>query len=178
MKFNGPRQTLSGFAPAGRLDIDSTGLMVFSKSGIISKKLVSEHSIEKEYLVRVVPFNNTYDLEQDLSKVIDLSFLMKEGNTLEGLREGYRRDIMKPFIEAKWINESQIRFVLKEGKKRQIRRTCKELLGLKVTALKRTRIGSIRLGSLPLGKWRPLQQREIKSLLGYVKASGKSKSYR
>ena len=54
-----------------------------------------------------------------------------------------------------WQNKDQLRFILREGKKRQIRRMC-ELVGLKVTGLKRVRIGNVKLGELPLGKWRYL----------------------
>jgi 23S rRNA pseudouridine2604 synthase len=58
-----------------------------------------------------------------------------------------------------WQNQDQLRFVLREGKKRQIRRMC-ELVGLKVTGLKRVRIGKVRLGDLPLGQWRYLREDE------------------
>ncbi len=52
-----------------------------------------------------------------------------------------------------------MRFILKEGRKRQIRRMC-ELVGLRVTGLKRVRIGQVRLGDLPLGRWRLLREGE------------------
>jgi 23S rRNA pseudouridine2604 synthase len=67
----------------------------------------------------------------------------------------------KPLKPAKvsWANEDQLRFVLREGKKRQIRRMC-ELVGLDVTGLKRVRIGSVVLGKLPLGQWRFLRPDE------------------
>ena len=63
----------------------------------------------------------------------------------------------KPLKRAQvsWENDDQLRFVLREGKKRQIRRMC-ELVGLKVTGLKRVRIGSVPLGNLPMGQWRYL----------------------
>ena len=54
-----------------------------------------------------------------------------------------------------WANEDQLRFVLREGRKRQIRRMC-EAVGLEVLALKRVRIGSVVLGALPVGQWRYL----------------------
>ena len=54
-----------------------------------------------------------------------------------------------------WQNPEQLRFVLTEGKKRQIRRMC-ELVGLKVAGLKRVRIGRVMLGALPAGQWRYL----------------------
>ena len=59
----------------------------------------------------------------------------------------------------KWLNRDQLCFILKEGKKRQIRRMC-ELVGLKVTGLKRVRIGKVRLEDLPQGQWRFLRPDE------------------
>ena len=63
----------------------------------------------------------------------------------------------KPLKPARvdWQNPEQLRFVLTEGKKRQIRRMC-ELVGLKVAGLKRVRIGRVMLGDLPAGQWRYL----------------------
>jgi len=58
-----------------------------------------------------------------------------------------------------WQNPEQLRFVLTEGKKRQIRRMC-ELVGLRVTGLKRVRIGDVVLGQLPVGQWRYLNTDE------------------
>ena len=54
-----------------------------------------------------------------------------------------------------WQNENQLRFILRQGKKRQIRRMC-ELVGLQVVGLKRIRVGNVLLGDLPSGKWRYL----------------------
>ena len=132
---------LRGLAPAGRLDIDSVGLIVFTQDGRVAKKLIGQDSqIEKEYLVRV---------EGTLSA---------EG--LAKLNVGLSLDD-KPLKPAKvsWQNEDQLRFALREGKKRQIRRMC-ELVGLKVTGLKRVRIGSVMLGKLPEGQWRYLRADE------------------
>ncbi len=132
---------LRGLAPAGRLDIDSQGLIVFTQDGRIAKKLIGQDSqIEKEYLVRV---------EGALSAA-----------QLAKLNFGLALDD-KPLKPAKvsWQNEDQLRFALREGKKRQIRRMC-ELVGLKVTGLKRVRIGSVMLGKLPEGQWRYLRADE------------------
>jgi 23S rRNA pseudouridine2604 synthase len=60
---------------------------------------------------------------------------------------------------VEWQNPEQLRFVLTEGKKRQIRRMC-ELVGLKVVGLKRVRIGKVMLGHLPVGQWRYLAPHE------------------
>jgi 23S rRNA pseudouridine2604 synthase len=61
---------------------------------------------------------------------------------------------------VEWLNDDQLRFVLQEGKKRQIRRMC-EAVGLKVLGLKRVRIGSVMLGDLPVGQWRYLRGDEV-----------------
>ncbi|GAB4059485.1 pseudouridine synthase [Uliginosibacterium sediminicola] len=128
-------------APAGRLDIDSTGMLVLTQDGRIAKQLIGENSdIEKEYLVRV---------EGPLS--YDNLALLNHGLVLDGVE-------LQP-AKVSWQNEHQLRFVLREGRKRQIRRMC-ELVGLTVTALKRIRIGSIPLSKLPPGKWRYLGDHE------------------
>lgn len=140
-----PRQ-LKNLVPAGRLDIDSVGLLVLTQSGRIAKQLIGENSeIEKEYLVRVkrlVP-----------DKLPDAQFqLLQHGLKLDG----------KPLLPAKvsWQNDDQLRIILREGKKRQIRRMC-EAVGLKVVGLKRIRIGNIQLGHLPTGQWRYLLPDEV-----------------
>ena len=132
---------LNNLAPAGRLDIDSTGLLVLTQDGRVARTLIGENSeVEKEYLVRV---EGTLD-EAGLKR-------LNHGLSLDG----------KPLKKAKvnWQNEDQLRFILKEGKKRQIRRMC-ELVGLRVTGLKRVRIGRVMLGDLPLGQWRFLKPDE------------------
>jgi 23S rRNA pseudouridine2604 synthase len=132
---------MRGLAPAGRLDIDSTGLIVFTQDGRIAKELIGENSrIEKEYLVRV---------EGRLSR--EGLALLNFGLALDG-------EALRP-AKVSWQNEDQLRFVLRQGKKRQIRRMC-ELVGLEVKALKRVRIGSVLLGSLPVGQWRYLRADE------------------
>lgn len=132
---------LKGLAPAGRLDIDSTGLLVLTQDGRTARHLIGEDSsIEKEYLVRVEGTLSPQGLK-----------LLNHGLELDGVK-------LKP-AKVSWQNEDQLRFVLREGRKRQIRRMC-ELVGLKVTGLKRVRIGSVVLGKLPLGQWRYLRPDE------------------
>ncbi len=126
---------LRGMAPAGRLDIDSTGLLVLTQDGRVAKTLIgADSTVEKEYLVRVRGRLS----ERDLA-------LLNHGLVLDS-------QPLKP-AKVSWQNEDQLRFILREGKKRQIRRMC-ELVGLTVTGLKRVRIGRVRLGALPLGQWR------------------------
>lgn len=139
MRFE-PAQ-LRGLAPAGRLDIDSQGLLVLTQDGRVARQLIAEDSeIEKEYLVRVEGRIAANGLR-----------LLNHGLSLDG----------KPLRPAhvSWQNEDQLRFVLREGKKRQIRRMC-EMVGLKVVGLKRVRMGRIVLGDLPTGKWRYLRPGE------------------
>ncbi len=136
---------LRSLVPAGRLDIDSVGLLVLTQDGRIAKQLIGEHTeVEKEYLVRVAYSKPGRLPEKDLR-------LLNHGLSLDG----------KKLIPAKvrWQNEDQLQFILKEGKKRQIRRMC-ELVGLTVLGLKRVRIGKVRLGNLPEGQWRYLREDE------------------
>jgi 23S rRNA pseudouridine2604 synthase len=129
-------------APAGRLDIDSTGLLVLTQDGRIARQLIGEaRRIEKEYLVRV------------------------EGGPLAGralalLNHGLELDgvALLP-AQVSWLNRDQLRFVLVEGRKRQIRRMC-DAVGLQVVGLKRVRIGRVVLGELPPGQWRYLRSDE------------------
>jgi 23S rRNA pseudouridine2604 synthase len=139
-------QQLRGLAPAGRLDIDSTGLLVLTQDGRIARQLIGEDSeVEKEYLVRV-SYGPTLANVQAAFPTAQLARL-RHGLALDGKP-------LKP-AQVDWQNPEQLRFVLKEGKKRQLRRMC-ELVGLKVVGLKRVRIGGVVLGQLPLGQWRYL----------------------
>ncbi|MEN9544900.1 MAG: hypothetical protein RLZZ598_1733 [Pseudomonadota bacterium] len=139
---------LRGLAPAGRLDIDSTGLLVLTQDGRIAKQLIgSDSEIEKEYLVRVSWAEHPELLDLMHSVPAERLAQLRHGLVLDG-------EALKP-ARVSWQNEQQLRFVLREGKKRQIRRMC-ELVGLKVIGLKRVRIGRIALGDLPLGQWRYL----------------------
>ena len=135
------RGFLHGLAPAGRLDIDSTGLLVLTQDGRVARHLIGEDSsVEKEYLVRVEGTLSDADLQR-----------LNHGLSLDGEK-------LKP-AKVSWQNEDQLRFVLREGKKRQIRRMC-EMVGLFVVGLKRVRIGSVNLGKLPAGQWRYLRNNE------------------
>lgn len=132
---------LRGLAPAGRLDVDSTGLLVFTQDGRVARQLIGDDTkVEKEYLVRVSG-----------QMIPDGLKLLNHGLELDG-------KALRP-ARVKQLNEDQLHFILKEGRKRQIRRMC-ELVGLKVTGLKRVRVGKLRLGDLPVGKWRFLREGE------------------
>ncbi len=136
-----PKLSWVGMAPAGRLDIDSQGLLVLTQDGRVARKLIAADShIEKEYLIWV---RGTID-EAKLAK-------LREGLSLDG-RRLKRAGIKK-------MDDQHIQFILTEGRKRQIRRMC-EMVDMQVTRLMRVRIGQIRLANLPVGKWRYLKPEE------------------
>ncbi|HVE11212.1 MAG TPA: pseudouridine synthase [Paraburkholderia sp.] len=137
---------LRQLAPAGRLDIDSTGLLVLTQDGRVAKQLIGGHSeVDKEYLVRVA--------YGDVETNVDAQFPLE---SLAQLRHGLELDgVPLKTAMVSWQNGEQLRFVLREGKKRQIRRMC-ELVGLRVVGLKRVRMGKVALGALPQGQWRYL----------------------
>lgn len=119
----------------GRLDIDSKGLLLFTQDGALAKKLIGEDSeIEKEYIVRV---------EGDTSPA-----------TIRKLAHGLSLDKkkLKP-VQVELLEPGLLKFILKEGRKRQIRRMCDQVK-LRVIGLKRVRIDRFVLGDLPEGKWR------------------------
>jgi 23S rRNA pseudouridine2604 synthase len=137
-----PKLNLKGFAPAGRLDIDSKGLLILTQDGKVAKKIIGPESrIEKEYLVRVKG-------EITPSKLKQLSFGLKlDGRPLKRARIS---------LQAPQL----LNFILQEGRKRQIRRMC-ELVDLQVIGLKRVRIGKLKLGQLKEGHWRLLGDNEL-----------------
>jgi 23S rRNA pseudouridine2604 synthase len=172
--------------PAGRLDIDSTGLLVLTQDGRVARQLIGEDALmEKEYLVRVIYTGVVNTLAatsasathaarpmprasqpMQLSRIDDddpISLDVQSvfpGDKLKLLRHGLSLDgqALQP-AKVEWQNPEQLRFVLTEGKKRQIRRMC-ELVGLKVVGLKRVRVGNVMLGNLPVGQWRYLAPHE------------------
>jgi 23S rRNA pseudouridine2604 synthase len=145
---------LRGLAPAGRLDIDSVGLLVLTQDGRVARQLIGEDSgVDKEYLVRVHWHGPQGLVTQNISSVFPATQLarLRHGLSLDG-------QALKP-AQVDWQNPEQLRFVLNEGKKRQIRRMC-EQVGLHVVGLKRVRMGRVTLGQLPLGQWRYLRPDE------------------
>jgi len=143
-----------GLAPAGRLDIDSVGLLVMTQDGRVARQLIGEDAdMEKEYLVRVTCAGPNGDVAVNVQAHFPAAQMqrLRHGLSLDGKP-------LKP-AQVEWQNPEQLRFVIKEGKKRQIRRMC-EQVGLKVVGLKRIRMGRISLGALPVGQWRYLGPKE------------------
>ncbi|MEM9571030.1 MAG: pseudouridine synthase [Pseudomonadota bacterium] len=141
----GPAKHAS-LAPLGRLDQDSHGLLLLSDDGVLAKAIIGpQHNLEKEYLVEVHGEITNGRLT-----------LLRNGLSLDERR-------LKP---AKVTREDGqvLRFILKEGRKRQIRRMC-DLVGLRVVDLQRIRIGPLELGDLSEGKWRLLRPKERAALI-------------
>lgn len=133
--------------PIGRLDEDSRGLLLFSTDGVVAKAVIGpESDLAKEYLVRV-----SGEVTETKLK------LLRHGLSLDGR-------MLRP-AEVIQLKPRRLRFVLREGRNRQIRRMC-ELVGLEVTDLKRIRIGPLALGDLPEGRWRMLTAEERAKLVG------------
>ncbi|MEI9890305.1 MAG: pseudouridine synthase [Caulobacteraceae bacterium] len=137
----------SKLAPVGRLDMDSRGLLVLSEDGVLAKALIGPAStLEKEYWVFV------------MGEITDEKLaLLRHGLELDERR-------LRP-AEVELISDQRLRFVLREGRNRQIRRMC-ELVELKVVDLFRVRVGGLTLGDMPEGRWRPLTEAERLALIG------------
>mmetsp|Transcript_12305 Transcript_12305/g.18872 ORF Transcript_12305/g.18872 Transcript_12305/m.18872 type:complete len:403 (+) Transcript_12305:111-1319(+) len=165
--------TLQGYSTAGRLDLDSTGVLIFTRAGMMARRLISPQSkIRKEYIVKVTPAVQLTAREREMGMKLppvttDLEPFLKGGRRLWNDAKP-----LKPVVEAEWLqndpeDKQQIRtmrLVLQEGKKRQIRRMCRELLGLHVVELVRIRIGPVKIDSLPEGKWRTLTKEEVQGI--------------
>ena len=133
-------------APLGRLDQESRGLLILSDDGVLAKAVIGPESLlDKEYLVRVSGAVTPKAIA-----------LLRHGLSLDGRQ-------LKP-AKVDRLGERTLRFILREGRKRQIRRMC-DLVGLTVEDLQRIRIGPLELGALPEGKWRPLTDAERDALI-------------
>lgn len=132
--------------PIGRLDEDSRGLLLLSSDGVVAKAVIGPDSdLDKEYLVRV-----SGDVtEKKLA-------MLRHGLMLDGR-------VLKPARVTR-MEQNRLRFVLKEGRNRQIRRMC-DMVGLDVTDLIRIRIGPLKLDNMPEGRWRLLTADERAALI-------------
>src|ERR1019366_2441937 len=148
--LSGESPTIPGrhtsLAPLGRLDLDSRGLLILSEDGVLAKAIIGPASkLDKECLVRVAGTVTQ-------KKVA----ILRQGLRLDGRQ-------LKP-AKVSLVGEQRLRFILKEGRNRQIRRMC-ELVDLAVVDLFRTRIGPLCLGDLPEGRWRVLTADERGTLM-------------
>jgi 23S rRNA pseudouridine2604 synthase len=142
-----------GWAVAGRLDINSTGLLVLTQSGRIAREIIGPQSVmEKEYLVRIptaaaaaAQGNNNND---------EIVVQEKLALLRNGIQDG---DDFLQVQHVQQLHADQFQFVLNSGKHHHIRRMCHAVGLWPVQAIKRVRIGNVVLGDLPLGQWRFLQ---------------------
>ena len=133
--------------PIGRLDEDSRGLLLLSSDGVVAKAVIGpESDLDKEYLVRV-----TGDITEKKLKIL------RHGLMLDG------RQLRPAYVSR--MESHRLKFILREGRNRQIRRMC-EMVDLEVVDLIRVRIGPLKLDNLPEGKWRMLTAEERAALLG------------
>jgi 23S rRNA pseudouridine2604 synthase len=133
--------------PIGRLDEDSRGLLLLSSDGVVAKAVIGPSSdLDKEYLVRVAG-----DVTENKLKLLRFG-LMLDGRQLKAAR-------------VSRMESFRLKFILREGRNRQIRRMC-EMVDLEVVDLIRVRIGPLKLDNLPEGKWRMLTPEERAALVG------------
>ncbi|RZJ19447.1 MAG: rRNA pseudouridine synthase [Brevundimonas sp.] len=133
--------------PIGRLDEDSRGLLLLSSDGVVAKAVIGPQSdLDKEYLVRVVG-----DVTEKKLKIL------RHGLMLDG------RQLRPAYVSR--MESFRLKFILREGRNRQIRRMC-EMVDLEVVDLIRVRVGPIRLDNLPEGKWRLITTEERAALVG------------
>ena len=180
-----------GLAPAGRLDIGSSGLVIMTRDGVIAKLLVGEghRKVEKEYVVTVCEKGATRGVDPR-SRARKDARLKKNDKVDSGAadatsaqRPNLKRPlqplllagtnngadtggtISRPIASAAWIGPDKVRVVMGAGQSKEFRRVVEETLGLEVRSIRRVRVGPVMLGKLPVGKWRFLSKREGEELL-------------
>jgi 23S rRNA pseudouridine2605 synthase len=138
--------------PVGRLDFESEGLVLMTNDGDLTNKLTHpKFGHEKEYRVLLAKRPDREQLEA-----------WKRGVILE---DGYKTAPVEVRFESAQGKGAWVRVIMKEGRKRQIRETCKQL-GLPIVRILRIRIGSLRLGNLKPRQWRYLTLQEVSELKG------------
>ena len=145
--------------PVGRLDFDSEGLVLLTNDGELANRLTHpKYEHDKEYEVRVSRRPDDEQLE-----------IWRRGVVLE---DGYRTLPAVVDIKTYTKKGAWLRVILREGKKRQIRRTGIRI-GLPVQQIRRVRIGPLELGKLQPGNFRYLKPDEIQQLKAYAGLSNK-----
>jgi len=138
--------------PVGRLDFESEGLVLMTNDGDLTNRLTHpRYGHEKEYRVLLARRPDAEQVEA-----------WKRGVVLE---DGYKTQPVNVRYESGQGKGAWVRVVMGEGRKRQIRETCKQL-GLPLVRILRIRIGELRLGNLKPGQWRSLTIYEVDELKG------------
>lgn len=136
--------------PVGRLDRDSEGLLLMTNDGDFSNRMMHPRSeVSKTYRVTVRP-PVTDDMLSELMSGIVLDGRKTAPCTVEIIEKSDERVVL--------------RFIIHEGRNREIRRMC-DAVGLEVVRLKRVAIDNLKLGMLQQGKWRELTEQEVKRLI-------------
>jgi 23S rRNA pseudouridine2605 synthase len=131
--------------PVGRLDVDSTGLLLLTNDGALANRLTHpRYEVRKAYRVQL----RRPPAEGDLRRLAS-GVQLEDGPTAPA--------------EVRRLGEREIEVVLREGRNRQVRRMA-EAIGNEVVALRRIRFGPVKLGTLPTGEARRLSETEVASL--------------
>ena len=140
-----------GLVPVGRLDADTTGLLIFTNDGILANRIAHPSmEIEKEYRLEVPT-----PVSKEALASLSTGPILDDGPMLPPRLTGLHHSGHKAFLNL----------VIHEGRNRIIRRAC-DAVGLRLLSLQRVRIGPVRLGNLPEGASRPLTEHEIRGLRG------------
>jgi 23S rRNA pseudouridine2605 synthase len=144
--------------PVGRLDLNSEGLILMTNDGLLTYRLTHpSYQHEKEYRVYVYPRPGERQLDA-----------WRKGLILD---DGSCTQPAEVWVEHNQESGTWLGVILKEGKKRQLRRMA-ESTGLSVKRLIRTRISSLQLGDLLPGEWRALTKKEIKRIHTSITGKG------
>jgi len=131
--------------PVGRLDKDTSGLLLFTNDNQLGEQLTNP----------IMKISKTYLVELDRQITHDHLNLFRRGMILN-------EEKLLP-AKVKLLSEKKIEMTISEGKNRQIRRMC-ESLGYKVVSLIRTKIGSLDFDNLKPGEWKYLKKSEVENL--------------
>eukprot|EP00750_Incisomonas_marina_P011806 INCI16421.1.p1 GENE.INCI16421.1~~INCI16421.1.p1 ORF type:complete len:279 (+),score=47.30 INCI16421.1:243-1079(+) len=142
-----PPRYMKKLACAGRLDADSSGLLLFTQDGRLANQVIGANSpVHKEYIVQLSDSISRQEQRTGIAR------RLRHGIELDG--------VLLKEADVEWLHHDTLRFVLQEGRYRQIRRMCASL-DLDVARLHRTRIGNLHLEDLPVGCWRTVEPKEI-----------------
>lgn len=146
-----PVSRYPGLFPIGRLDFDTTGILLFSTDGELGNGLLHpRHHVDKSYIARV-----SGSVSHEAIRALRDGVLLDDGITLPAEVE----------LVGSSNRESTLRITIHEGRKRQVRRMC-ELIGHPVIELHRSHFGPLGLDGVPEGSWRLLSDAEVESLRG------------
>lgn len=148
-------KSLAHLKPVGRLDFNSQGALILTDDGdLINRMTHPRYHLEKTYLVKISSHPDIKQLER-----------LRRGVIIDGVRT--HPAVIE--VAHKQDTSTLLKFVLAEGRNRQIRKMC-ESVGLTVKEIRRTQIGPVRLGNLRSGKFRLLSRREISQIRHLVGA--------